>query len=92
MHNYNYIVTRGSPLMDDKNALDIYYKRSITYDYFRFLKKKVLELAKENKLLQNNNGDKNKRYSKSNEKWIQEKLGDVIYWIYESKKFRCTWK
>ena len=86
MHNYNYIVTRGSPLMDDKNALDIYYKRSITYDSFRFLKKKVLELAKENKLLQNNNGDKNKRYSKSNEKWIQEELGDVIYWIYESKK------
>ena len=64
----------GNPLTDDSNTFDIHDVRSVAYDSFRLAKQEVMEMRQKNMFL---GSDEKVR--------VQENMGDVTYWIFESK-------
>ena len=80
----NTVFAQGYPFTEDTNTYDLYDKRSVAYDSFRLAKEKVSLIAKENKINQIVD-DKEQNMTTIQEKRAQEDIGDVIYWIYESK-------
>lgn len=69
----------GNPFTPDDNTYDLYDKRSLAYDGLRLAKEEV-ERLRESRLPVVVDTD-----GKSNEVKLQERLGDVTYWIYEAK-------
>ncbi len=80
----NTVFAQGYPFTEDTNTYDLYDKRAVAYDSFRLAKEKVSSIAKENKINQIVD-EKDANVTTFQQKRVQEDIGDVIYWIYESK-------
>ena len=79
---FNDVFKDGYPFTDDSSTFDLYDKRSLAYDGLRLAKREVAKL-REASSPSTTGGQINEE--EKNVVRIQERLGDVTYWIYEAK-------
>ena len=82
---FNTLLATGNPITDDSSEFDIYDVRSIAYDSLKLARK---EVADDRKARTEEIQDQLQKEDGKDEKQVraQERLGDLTYWIFESKE------